>query len=192
MSYVMVDVESDGPIPGDYSMICIGAVIVEAALSRTFYGKLRPISERWVPEALAISGFSREDTVAFDNPCDVMACFERWIKENTNGRPIMITDNAGYDWQFVNWYFNHFLGRNPLGYSAVDLGSLYKGVARDMFTSFKHLVKTPHTHNPVDDAKGNAEALLSMKAELGLRISLKNSRVCRKIGFGSKVVRYEK
>ncbi len=118
MSYVMVDVESDGPIPGDFSMICIGAVIVEAALSRTFYGKLRPISERWVPEALAISGFSREDTVAFDNPCDVMACFERWIKENTNGRPIMISDNAGYDWQFVNWYFHHFLGRNPLGYSA--------------------------------------------------------------------------
>ena len=73
MSYVMVGVESDGPIPGDYSMICIGAVIVEAALSRTFYGKLRPISERWVPEALAISGFSREDTVAFDNPLAHMA-----------------------------------------------------------------------------------------------------------------------
>ena len=29
MSYVMVDVELDGPIPGDFSMICIGAVIVE-------------------------------------------------------------------------------------------------------------------------------------------------------------------
>ena len=29
MPYVMVDIESDGPIPGDYSMICFGAVIVE-------------------------------------------------------------------------------------------------------------------------------------------------------------------
>jgi len=28
MSFVMVDIESDGPIPGDYSMICFGAVIV--------------------------------------------------------------------------------------------------------------------------------------------------------------------
>ena len=28
MSYIMVDFESDGPIPGDYSMICFGAVVV--------------------------------------------------------------------------------------------------------------------------------------------------------------------
>jgi len=27
MPYVMVDIESDGPIPGDYSMVCFGAVI---------------------------------------------------------------------------------------------------------------------------------------------------------------------
>lgn len=31
MSYVMVDIEADGPIPGDYSMVCFGAVIVEPA-----------------------------------------------------------------------------------------------------------------------------------------------------------------
>jgi hypothetical protein len=37
MSYVMVDVEADGPIPGDYSMVCFGAVVVEPSLSRTFY-----------------------------------------------------------------------------------------------------------------------------------------------------------
>ena len=44
MTYVMVDMEADGPIPGDYSMICFGAVIVEPGLDRTFYGRLRPIS----------------------------------------------------------------------------------------------------------------------------------------------------
>ena len=51
MSYFMVDIESDGPIPGDYSMICFGAVLVDAALDTTFYGQLRPISERWMAEA---------------------------------------------------------------------------------------------------------------------------------------------
>ena len=59
MSVIMVDIESDGPIPGDYSMICIGAVIVEPSLEKRFYGQLRPISEKWIPEALAVSGFSR-------------------------------------------------------------------------------------------------------------------------------------
>ena len=38
MTYVMVDIEADGPIPGDYSMVCLGAVVVEPTLERTFYG----------------------------------------------------------------------------------------------------------------------------------------------------------
>lgn len=36
MQYFMVDVESDGPIPGDYSMISIGCVLVEEPLTKTF------------------------------------------------------------------------------------------------------------------------------------------------------------
>ena len=34
MAYVMVDVELDGPIPGDYSMICVGAVLVQRGIGR--------------------------------------------------------------------------------------------------------------------------------------------------------------
>ena len=74
---------------------------------------------------------------------------------------------------FVCWYFHHFLQRNPFGHSSQNLGSLYKGLVGDTFQNFKHLRETTHTHNPVDDAKGNAEALLKMKKELGLKIPLK-------------------
>lgn len=172
MAYFMVDVESDGPIPGDYSMICLGAVIVDSALDKTFYGRLRPISEKFVAEALAVSGFSRTDTLAFDDPAQVMADFRDWIVRHSRGRAFFISDNNGFDWQFVNWYFHHFLGSNPFGFSSTNLGSLYKGMMKDTFVNFKHLRKTAHTHNPVDDARGNAEALLAMKNELGLKISL--------------------
>jgi hypothetical protein len=86
---------------------------------------------------------------------------------------MFISDNNGFDWQFVNWYFHHFLDKNPFGHSSTNLGSLYKGVAKDMFVNFKHLRKTKHTHHPVDDARGNAEALLRIKEEHGLKISLK-------------------
>ena len=51
MSYIMVDIEADGPIPGDFSMICFGAVVVDDTLNKTFYGQLRPISEKWIPES---------------------------------------------------------------------------------------------------------------------------------------------
>ncbi len=172
MSYVMVDVEADGPIPGDYSMVSFGAVIVAGDLSRTFYGRLRPVSEKWVPAALAVSGFSREQVLAFDDPAQVMREFRDWLGENSKGRPSFISDNNGFDWQFINWYFHRFLGENPFGFSSTNLGSLYKGMVKTVFKNFKHLRRTAHTHHPVDDAKGNAEALCLMKTELGLRIDL--------------------
>jgi hypothetical protein len=168
----MVDVESDGPIPGDYSMVCFGAVIVEPTLDRIFYGRLKPISDKFIPEALAISGFSREQCLDFDEPTAVMDSFRSWIADNCKSRPLFISDNNGFDWQFINWYFHHFTGENPFGFSSTNLGSLYKGLQQDTFVNFKHLRKTKHTHHPVDDAKGNAEALLKMK-ELGLKISFK-------------------
>lgn len=166
----MIDVESDGPIPHRYSMVCFGAIVVEPSLSRTFYGRTRPISDAWIPEALAVSGFSRQEHLGFDDPKTVMGKFEAWVLENSKGRPRFMSDNNGYDWQFINWYFHAFLGRNPFGYSSMNLGSLYKGLVKDVSKSFKHLRRTTHTHHPVDDARGNAEALLQMKDSMGLRI----------------------
>ena len=173
MSYIMVDVESDGPIPGDYSMICFGAVVVEPTLSRTFYGQLRPISERWLPDALAVSGFTREQTLDFPDAESVMRQFQGWLAGHADGgRPMFISDNNGFDWQFINWYFHHFIGTNPFGFSSTNLGSLYKGIVGDTFQNFKHLRRTSHTHHPVDDAKGNAEALLTLRDEYKLKIRL--------------------
>lgn len=172
MAYVMVDIESDGPIPGDYSMVCFGAVIVEAGLRRTFYGRLKPVSDKWIPGALEVSGFSREDVMAFDDPAEVMRRFEAWLSQEIRDRPIFVSDNNGFDWQFINWYFHHFLGKNPFGFSSMNLGSLYKGLVKETSQNFKHLRKTKHTHNPVDDAMGNAQALLHMKELMGLKIRL--------------------
>lgn len=173
MSYIMVDIESDGPIPGDFSMICFGAVLVDEHLNRTFYGELKPISENYNEDALAISGFTREETLQFNTPQKVMLDFKDWIKENSKGRPIFISDNNGFDWMFICWYFHHFINENPFGYSSRRLSDLFCGLEKDTFAKWKHLRKTVHTHNPVDDAMGNAEVLLMMKKEMGLKISLK-------------------
>jgi hypothetical protein len=88
MTYVMVDVETDGPIPADYSMICFGAVIVNEALDKRFYGQLQPISENWIPERLQISGFTREQTMQFDSPKEVMTKFNDWLRLNGERRDV--------------------------------------------------------------------------------------------------------
>src|SRR5262245_66258942 len=100
MAYVMVDVEADGPIPGDYSMISFGAVLVKEGLEQTFYGRLKPISERWIPDALAISGFSREETLAFEDPKTVMEEFNSWIKDLTKGRAFFISEDTGFEYYY--------------------------------------------------------------------------------------------
>jgi len=151
-------------------MISFGAVLVDEQLDKTFYGKLKPISANFIADALVVSGHSREDTLSFDDPAKVMTDFKDWINQHCRDRPIFISDNNGFDWMFICWYFHHFIGVNPFGFSSQNLGSLYKGIEKDTFKTFKNLRKTKHTHRPVDDAKGNAEALLSMKKELGLKI----------------------
>lgn len=174
MSFVVVDVEADGEIPHKYSMVCFGAVIVEPSLSKTFYGQTRPISDRFVPAALAISGFSREQHLAFDEPKQVMEDFAEWIWQNSVGRPIFVSDNLAFDWQWINWYFHWFVGKNPFGFSGRRIGDLYCGMKMDagLNSEWKRLYrKTRHDHNPVNDARGNAEALLSFKS-MGLKLPL--------------------
>lgn len=173
MSFFVVDVEADGPIPGDYSMTELGAVLVEPGLKRTFYAQIRPISDKWVPEALAVSGKTRDEVLKFNDPKEEMERFAAWVEETTKGRPVFVADNVAFDWQWVNWYFHHFTGKNPFGFSGRRIGDLYCGLERDAYARWKHLRKTKHTHHPVDDAVGNAEAMLHMKERMGLKIDLR-------------------
>ena len=169
MSYIVVDVESDGQIIGVNSMVCFGAVVVEPSLTKTFYGKTKPISDIWVPEALAISGFSREEHETFDDPVNVMLDFAKWLNYVSVDSPILISDNNGYDASWINYYFHRFYGSNPFGWSSRRIGDIYCGMKMDARASWKQLRKTRHDHNPLNDALGNAEALLEMQ-KLGLKI----------------------
>jgi DNA polymerase III epsilon subunit-like protein len=172
MSFISVDIESDGPIPHKYSMVCFGAVVVEPTLKKTFYGQTRPISDLWIPEALAISGFSREEHLTFDDPEKVMADFRDWILQNSKGRPIFIADNNGFDFAWINYYFHYFLGENPFGFSSRRISDIWCGYQNDMYAKWKYFRKTKHTHDPVADAIGNGESLFEMK-QRGLKIDLK-------------------
>jgi DNA polymerase III epsilon subunit-like protein len=171
MSFVIVDVEADGPIPAEYSMVCFGAVLFDDALDKSFCGQTRPVSDHFVPEALAISGFSREQHLGFDEPKVVMEKFDAWLEEQSQGHPVFVSDNLAFDWQFINYYFHRFVGRNPFGFSGRRIGDIYSGLMKDAHraTEWKKYRVTRHTHNPVDDARGNAEALKKFR-EFGLKI----------------------
>src|ERR1035437_6209568 len=116
MGYIVIGVESDGKLLGVNSMVCFGAVLVEPSLTKTFYGRTKPISDVYNPESLAISGFSREEHESFDEPEQVMKDFTKWISENSKGKPILISDNNGYDSSWINYYMIRYTGTNPFGW----------------------------------------------------------------------------
>lgn len=173
MSFIVCDVEADGPIPGEYSMVSFGAVVVEPSLTKTFYGEVKPMSTKWIPEALAVSNITREQHLKFREPVIVMNEFADWALEVSKGRPVFVSDNPCFDWMFICYYLHKYAGRNPFGFSGRRIGDMYCGLVNDAYAKWKHLRKTKHTHHPVDDAKGNAEALLHMKSNMGFKIDLK-------------------
>lgn len=168
---VSVDIEADGPCPGEYSMVSFGAVVVEPELKRKFYIELAPISTKWKPEALAVSGFSRESCIKNGvEASKAMKEFAAWLN-SLNVQPIFIADNPGFDFAFVNYYFHTFIGSNPFGFSSRRIGDLFCGAERNLWTSWKQHRSTKHTHKAIDDAVGNAEALLYLSDHYKIKLS---------------------
>src|ERR1039458_8453526 len=113
-AFISVDIEAAGPIPGQYSMLSLGACLVEDR-DQTFYVELRPINENADTKALAVSGFSlsalRKTGVESEA---ALHQFQDWIKKVADHRvPVFVGFNAGFDWSFVNWYFHTYLRENP-------------------------------------------------------------------------------
>ena len=172
MTNIIVDIEADGPVPGLYSMVSFGAVILDRKLDKTFYGQVKPVTETWIPEALAVSGHSREETMTFREPDVVMLEFNDWILANTpkGQRPHFWADNNGFDFAFINYYFHAYMGDNPFGWSSRNINDLHKGLRKKMSARLGKLKKTKHTHHPVDDAMGCAEALLTLNDQYFLKL----------------------
>jgi hypothetical protein len=78
---ISVDIEADGPIPGEFSMLSLGAVPIDDP-THTFYRELQPISDVFEPDALAVSGLDRERLkVDGATPESAMHDFVAWLDD---------------------------------------------------------------------------------------------------------------
>ncbi|MDR6977760.1 hypothetical protein J2X68_004484 [Streptomyces sp. 3330] len=182
--YLSVDIEADGPIPGPYSMLSLGAAVAgrqdadgfTAAdpARQTFYRELRPISDAFVPEALAVSGLDRERLASEGlEPALALAQFTRWVREvSGDAQPVMCGYPASYDWTFLYWYLIRFTGESPFGHSGcLDMKTLYavkaglplRAVGKRTMPA-ELLPGRPHTHHALDDAVEQAELLANLMA----------------------------
>ena len=152
MALIFVDCEAFGKCPVLGRMSEFGAVEFKSQAS--FHGKLFKGEDRhvqpleWLPD---------------DEILRVFAAFAAWLQQ-FDGRPIFVSDNPAYDWQWVNYEFHRLLGYNPFGHSARRIGDFYAGLKGDFWSTqtWKQYRVTTHDHNPVHDALGNVEAFKKM------------------------------
>ncbi|GAA4055276.1 3'-5' exoribonuclease domain-containing protein [Streptomyces shaanxiensis] len=182
--YISVDIEADGPIPGPYSMLSMGAAVAGVQDAdgfipadpeqRTFYRELRPISEEFVPEALTVSGLDRERLrTEGTEPVAALTKFSAWVREVSAGaQPVMTGYPASYDWTFLYWYLIRFTGASPFGHSGcLDMKTLYatkaglplRAVAKGTMPR-ELLSRRRHTHHALDDAIEQAELFANLMA----------------------------
>ena len=127
--FVSVDVETAGPIPGEYSLLSIGACDVDNE-DHTFSCELKPISRNADPAALAVTGLSLDVLERTGlTPEEAMEQFDVWATGLAgDGEALVFVGlNAPFDWSFVNYYFHRFLGQNPFGFAALDIKAYYMG-----------------------------------------------------------------
>lgn len=170
IQHIVLDVEADGPAPGLFNMISFGLVSV-ADPANAFLGEVAPVLDNPGDDgARKVVGVSFETQKGYRAPDIVMREAVAWVNALTGGkRAVFWSDNPAFDWQYWNYYCHKYVGDNPGGFSARRIGDLDAGRRGEPLntSAFKKRRETAHTHNPVDDARGNAEALRWVLTQMG-------------------------
>ncbi|MDH5674489.1 MAG: exonuclease domain-containing protein [Myxococcales bacterium] len=182
--YFSADVETDGPIPGPYSMLSFGLVLAGTYdglrfvrpehYDETFYRELRPIADEFEEEALRVNGLDR-DRLAREGtePNVAMTAAAAWVRQLAAGaRPVLVAYPLSFDWTWLYWYFVRFGETgSPFNHSSCfDLKTAFAVKSRKPIAGAgRHQVPEalrsshPHSHHALDDAieQAIAASLLS-------------------------------
>lgn len=177
-AYFSADVETDGPIPGPFSMLSFALVYAGSFdgqrfqrpddYTNTFYRELQPISDQFQTEALQVNGLDRNRLIIEGmNPAQAMTEASRWVSSvSGQAKPVLVAYPLSFDWTWLYWYFVRFSEEgSPFGYSrCFDLKTALsiKGsvpIAASGRSRLDNALRSQraHTHHALDDAIEQAE-----------------------------------
>lgn len=172
--FVSVDVEAAGPYPERYSLLSIGACLVDDP-AQGFYVELKPVKSEVVESAISVTGLSIEKLAKEGiAPARAMQEMADWIRKAVPAgqRPVMVAFNAPFDWPFINHYFFEYLGENPLGHSAIDIKAFYMGLIGCAWEETSMLYLSPRflkgqqlPHDALADARLQADLFRKLLAQ---------------------------
>jgi hypothetical protein len=176
--YFSADVETDGPIPGPYSMLSFALVVAGrfdgvrfTAPERhetCFVRELRPISSEFDLEALAVNRLDRERLLREGaDPVEAMTKAAAWVHAQAGpATPVLVAYPVSFDWTWLFWYFTRFSRTgSPFNHSrCFDLKTAFAVKARRPIARAGRDAlplalrgRHPHTHQALDDAIEQAQ-----------------------------------
>jgi hypothetical protein len=141
--WIMVDVETSGPIYGRHSLLEIGAAVGtrdKGTLDR-FACLIKPISNEVVASKDTYERAAREGL----DPKEAMKRFADWCAPHLANKARFIARPAAFDWPWLVYYAWTYLGSNPFGFKAVCASSWFEARGK------RFRVEIPHV--AVDDAE---------------------------------------
>ena len=182
--YFSADVETDGPIPGEFSMLSFALVYAgrfdgtafqpSRDYKLTFSATLRPISEKFEQAALDVNGLDRNRLrLEGEDPAAAMSRAAAWVRQHAGGAtPIVVAYPLSFDWTWLYWYFVRFTGASPFNHSrCFDLKTAIAVRGRRPIAASGHdrvpealRSLLPHTHDGLDDATEQADMLAKLFA----------------------------
>jgi hypothetical protein len=179
--FFSTDIESDGPIPGKYSMLSFGSAAFtdKGELIDTYSANLEilpgaiqdPDTMDWWKSQGSAWDACRQDT----RPAEViMPKFVSWVNNVCGkvGKPVFVGYPTGFDFTFMYWYLRAFANESPFSFSALDiksfamaiLGSEFRKTTKRNFPSH-WFGRKRHTHIALDDAIEQGELFCKILAE---------------------------
>lgn len=176
--YISTDIETDGPIPGMYSMLSFGsaAFTKSKGLIGTYTANLECLlGANQDPDTMAWWGKNMEaynqTRSHLKDPKQAMVDYRAWMNL-FDGKLVFVGYPASYDFMFVYWYMIRFVGKCPFSFSALDIKTYAMAMLK---TGFKETSKrrmpqrwfsnAPHTHNALDDAVEQGQLFMNMLKE---------------------------
>ena len=135
--FVMVDIETSGPIIGTHSMLELGAAVgsVRKGTLDRFEAVIRPIGDAVVTSQDSFARALREGEV----PGEAMRRFARWCEPHLLGKARFVARPAAFDWPWIVYYAWTYLGENPFGFKALCASSWFEALGRRFQVELPHV-----------------------------------------------------
>ena len=183
MTNFIIDVEAAGRTPMTGLMTEFG--VVELETGESFYAHLYdtyPIKEGepFIPQVvldsdlapvknpyITITDTAGSKTTSYcQSFSEIVRALKLWT-QCYGDYSVAISDNNGFDMMWLNCFIDEYGDESTnmfFGHSSRRIGDLYSGYTGKFKNTsrWKKYRKTPHDHNPVNDALGNREALLTI------------------------------